>query len=153
MIIKATIDWKKLPNEAFTDGKYHRTHTWTFDGGISVQASSSPDIVPVPYSDPTLIDPEEAFLASIASCHMLFFLSIAGKQKLIIESYEDHPEAIMEKNEEGKMAITSVVLKPRVKFSGSRQPDQSLLQTIHHKAHDRCFIANSIKSNITLNIQ
>ena len=152
MIIKATIDWKKLPNEAFTDGKYHRTHTWTFDGGISVQASSSPDIVPVPYSDPTLIDPEEAFLASIASCHMLFFLSIAGKQKLIIESYEDHPEAIMEKNEEGKMAITSVVLKPRVKFSGSNQPDQTTVKALHQRAHEKCFIANSIKSTITLNL-
>jgi len=128
--------------------RYSRAHVWAFDGGVEVPASSSPHVVPVPYSDPTAVDPEEAFVASLASCHMLWFLSLAAERGYRVESYVDHAMGVMEKNEAGRLAITRVSLQPEARFSGERQPSESELNALHHAAHDECFIANSVKTRI-----
>lgn len=152
MEIKSKVLWRLKPEENFLDGKYSRLHQWEFDGGLKLNISSSPEIVPPPMSDPALVDPEEAFLASISSCHMLFFLSMAAKIKLIVTSYEDNPEAILGKNEDGKLAVISIILKPICRFRGSDLPDGSIVQRLHERAHSQCFLANSIKTKITINL-
>ena len=142
--------WEKKQEELFSDNKYSRAHKWIFDGGVELPASSSPHIVPIPLSDETAVDPEEAFVASLSSCHMLFFLSIAAANKYIIESYEDEAEGIMAKNEAGKMAMTVVNLKPKIIFSGTNMPTQEQIAKMHESAHEKCFIANSVKSEINI---
>lgn len=149
----AQVNWVKQANENYLDNKYSRGHTWSFDGGATVPASSSPHVVPLPYSVEANVDPEEAFIASISSCHMLFFLSIAAKNKLIIESYEDKAEGIMSKDSQGNISITKVTLKPRVIFAAQAQPAYELLEKMHHQAHQQCFIANSVKAEIVTEIQ
>ena len=139
------IIWEKQQDEIFVDNKYSRAHIWMFDGGIEIDASSSPHVVPLPMSNESAVDPEEAFIASISSCHMLWFLSIAAKKKYIIESYEDNAEGELEKNEEGKLAMTKVVLKPKVKFSNEHTLSREQVDELHHLAHEMCFIANSLK--------
>jgi len=143
----AKINWKRN-GFIFTDNKYSRAHVWHFDGGAVVSASSSPQIVPEPSSDPSGVDPEEAFLASITSCHMLWFLTIAAKNGYIVDEYTDDAEAIMEKNSEGKPAITQVVLHPVVTYSGVLLPGKEEDAAMHHQAHKCCFIANSVRSEI-----
>jgi len=143
----ATITWRRN-GVAFSDKRYSRAHTWKFDGGAEVVASSSPHIVPLPFSDPAGVDPEEAFVASLSSCHMLWFLSIACKRGYVVESYEDAADGLMEKNAEGKLAMTLVRLRPKVAFAGSNVPDEEAFQAMHHDAHVECFIANSVKSEI-----
>src|SRR5262245_29248488 len=113
-------------------------------------ASSSPLSVPVPYSVVEAVDPEEALVAAAASCHMLWFLSITAKHGYVVESYVDNAVGIMEKNSEGKIAITRIKLRPRIEFSGDRSPSAEELQALHHQAHDECFIANSLKSEIAV---
>ena len=142
--------WEKKQEELFSDNKYSRAHKWIFDGGVELPASSSPHIVPIPLSDETAVDPEEAFVASLSSCHMLFFLPIAAANKYIIESYEDEAEGIMAKNEAGKMAMTVVNLKPKIIFSGTNMPTQEQIAKMHESAHEKCFIANSVKSEINI---
>jgi organic hydroperoxide reductase OsmC/OhrA len=144
------IFWKKKNNEAFIDNKYSRSHTWKFDCGIELDASSSPHVVPLPMSNESAVDPEEAFVASISSCHMLWFLSIAANKKYIVESYEDNAEGELEKNEEGKLAMTKVVLKPKVTFGNEHLPTNHEIDKLHKLAHDKCFIANSVKTKITI---
>lgn len=144
------IFWKKKFDETFVDNKYSRAHTWTFDGGIEVAASSSPHVVPVPMSNESAVDPEEAFIASLSSCHMLWFLSLAVEKKYIVESYEDHAEGVLRKNEEGKLAMTQVTLKPKVIFDTKHAPSPEQIQELHHSAHEKCFIANSVKTEITI---
>ena len=146
----ATLTWQKQPGEEFEKGRYSRVHQWMFDGGMKIAASSSPTVVPVPMSDASLIDPEEAFLASLSSCHLLFFLSIAAKKKLIVEKYQDHVQGIMGKNEEGKMAMLTVTLNPVVSFSAENMPSQETIRQIHELAHDSCYIANSVKTKIEI---
>lgn len=143
--------WENDSAEKFTDNKYDRAHKWIFDGSVEVPASSSPQVVPVPMSDESAVDPEEAFVASLASCHMLFFLSAAAAQGYIIDRYEDDAEGIMGKNEHGKQSIKTVNLNPRVTFSGSNTPDSEQENKLHQLAHSRCFIANSVRSNIEIN--
>lgn len=150
MKYSAKILWQKKDSEIFTDGKYNRVHEWHFDGGMRIQASPSPSIVPLPMSDEKFIDPEEAFVASLSSCHMLFFLSIAAKKKFIISSYEDNAEGIVGKNEEGKLAMLSVTLNPIINFSGNI-PSREVIEAIHEEAHESCFIANSVKTVININ--
>jgi organic hydroperoxide reductase OsmC/OhrA len=150
MSYNVRIFWKKKSDEAFVDNKYSRAHTWTFDGGIEIDASSSPHVVPLPMSNESAVDPEEAFIASLSSCHMLWFLSLAVKEKYIIESYEDNAEGELEKNEEGKLAMTKVILKPKVKFGSGHTPSQNKLEELHNLAHEKCFIANSVKTKITI---
>ena len=149
----AKISWKKAESESFIDNQYSRGHHWDFDGGVSVPASSSPHVVPLPYSVEANVDPEEAFVASLSSCHMLFFLSIAAKRKFVIESYEDNAVGVMEENEEGKVAMTKVTLRPKVIFSGERQPTESQLEKMHHQSHELCFIANSVRTEVVTEIR
>ena len=136
--------------QLFTDHRYSRTHQWLFDGGSTVAASASPDVVPVPLSDPAAVDPEEAFVVSISSCHMLWFLAIVAKRGFVIDSYEDHAVGEMSKSAEGKTAITAVTLKPKVTFSGDQEPTIAEKNEMHHEAHEACFIANSVKTDIRI---
>ena len=150
-IYTVTIQWQKENNEDFLQSRYSRAHTWSFDGGITIPASSSPHVVPIPMSIENAVDPEEAFIASLSSCHMLWFLSIAAKAEFVLESYTDSAIGTMSKNGVGKMAITSVTLSPKTKFSGNKQPTRSELEALHHAAHESCYIASSVKSEIQCN--
>ena len=143
----STIRWERGA-QPFLDNRYSRGHVWRFDGGIEVPASSSPSVIPLPMSRADAVDPEEAFVASLSSCHMLWFLSIAAKRKFTVDSYEDQAEGIMEKNAQGKFAMTKVTLRPLVVFSGASQPDKAQLDALHHDAHAECFIANSVLSEV-----
>lgn len=132
----------------FLDNRYSRKHVLRFDGGLEVPGSSSPHVVSLPMSDASAVDPEEAFIASLSSCHMLWFLSIAAKQKFCIDRYFDVAVGVMEKNAEGKMAMTVVTLRPEVHFSGERMPTREQISQLHHEAHEQCFIANSVKTEV-----
>ncbi|MDY6944952.1 MAG: OsmC family protein [Pseudomonadota bacterium] len=142
----ATVHWER-GGAAFIDNKYSRAHEWRFDGGVVVPASSSPQVVRVPMSDPSAVDPEEAFIASLSSCHMLFFLSFAAQQGFVIDSYQDQAVGLLARNEAGRMAMTVVTLRPKVVFSG-RAPDAEQLAGLHHRAHAECFIASSVKTDV-----
>jgi len=150
MSYSVKISWKKDLGETFVENKYSRAHTWTFDGGIELSASSSPHVIPLPMSVESAVDPEEAFVASLSSCHMLWFLSIAAGKKYIIESYEDNAEGRLGKDEEGKLAMTEVTLKPEVNFGGNAVPSREQVEELHHLAHEKCFIANSVKTKVTI---
>jgi organic hydroperoxide reductase OsmC/OhrA len=142
----ATVRWTRS-GDVFTDNRYSRGHEWAFDGGIVLRASSSPQVVPR-FSDPSGIDPEEAFVASLSSCHMLTFLSLAASRKFTVDSYVDEAIGTLAKNDRGKFAMTRVLLRPRVVFSGVEQPGAEELKELHHKAHEQCFIANSVTTTI-----
>jgi len=144
---QATISWQR-DEQKFTDKRYSRGHQWQFDGGAVIQASSSPSVVPLPWSVAENVDPEEAFVASLSSCHMLFFLSIAAANGYCIDDYQDKATGVMAKNAEGKMVMTEVMLKPHVVFSGDKRPDERKLEKMHHQAHDQCFLANSVTTAI-----
>lgn len=145
----ATVSWINEGPD-FLQNKYSRAHQWRFDGGCLIKASAAPDIVPPPWSVPENVDPEEAFVASLASCHMLFFLSFAAKRGYLLESYRDNAEGVMEKADSGKMAITRVTLHPETVFSGEKIPDHESLSKLHHLAHEHCFIANSVTTKIDI---
>src|SRR4028119_1679432 len=143
----AQVSW--VSDGEFVSGRYSRRHELRFDGGAVVTASSSPDVVPVPMSDPAGVDPEEALVASAASCHMLWFLALAQQAGLEVASYLGAAEGEMGRIAPGRMAITRIVLRPQIAFAG-RQPDAGELERLHHEAHERCFIANSLKSEIVV---
>jgi len=143
----ASIAWRS--DGGFADNSYSRRHLWRFDGGAEVVASASPDVVPAPRSDPAGVDPEEALAASAASCHMLWFLSLAREAGLAVESYEDEAVGEMGRVAPGKIAITKIILRPRIAFSGE-QPDKAALDRLHHEAHERCFIANTLNCEIVV---
>ena len=143
----AKVRWVR-GTQAFVDNRYSRLHRWSFDGGAEVPGSSSPHTVRAPLSDPAAVDPEEAFVASLASCHMLWFLSLAAKRGFRVDSYVDEAEGTMAKNERGKLAITLVTLRPAVEFSGEKLPTREDLEGLHHEAHEECFIANSVRSEV-----
>jgi organic hydroperoxide reductase OsmC/OhrA len=143
----ALIRWN-LGDADFLSRRYSRAHSWTFDGGVVVSASSSPLVVPVPMSDAGAVDPEEAFVASLSSCHMLWFLDIVSRAGFRVDRYEDIAEGVMEKNAQGKVAITRVTLRPAVQFSGDKIPSRAELERLHHEAHEECFIASSVKSDV-----
>lgn len=145
----AVIQWERK-NAAFTGNKYSRAHLWTFDGGAIVPASSSPHVVRVPLSDPSCVDPEEAYVAALASCHMLWFLDIAARAGHVVESYTDHAEGLLDKDTKGKPAITRVTLRPHVIFSSNKNLSESEVTHLHHQAHESCFLANSVKSEILI---
>jgi organic hydroperoxide reductase OsmC/OhrA len=142
----ATIRWTRDPGTDFAKGQYSRAHEWAFDGGAVVAASSSPHVVPVPMSDPAGVDPEEAFIASLSSCHMLFFLDFARRAGFVVDSYVDEAEGVMGEIE-GRTAVSTVILHPSVDWSGEG-PDPATLAELHHKAHEACFIANSVKTEV-----
>ena len=149
---RATIRWQRTEHEKFSDNQYSRGHQWEFDGGVSVPASASPHVVPLPYSVEENVDPEEAFIAAISSCHMLTFLGIAAKRRYVIDSYVDEAIGIMEEDDKGRTSVTKVTLRPNIVFSGSKQPDYAQLEKMHHLAHQHCFIANSVKTEIVTEI-
>ena len=142
------VSWERGA-EPFIDNKYSRRHTWVFDGGIEVPGSSSPHVVPPPYSESKAVDPEEAFVASLSSCHMLWFLSIAAKNRYCVDRYMDEAVGTMARNASGKLAMTRVTLRPRVTFVGNRTPTRAEADAMHHEAHEECFIANSVTTEVT----
>jgi len=148
----ARVVWTRKAGEPFTDNKYSRGHLWMFDGGVTVPASSSPHVVPLPWSVEENVDPEEAFIASLSSCHMLFFLAIAAKRKFLVDEYIDNAVGIMAKGDDGKVAMTRVTLRPKITFSGEHQPGMEQLEQMHHESHELCFIANSVKTEVVTEI-
>jgi organic hydroperoxide reductase OsmC/OhrA len=149
----ATIAWKRGAGEAFTDIKFSRAHTWAFDGGITVPASSSPLSVRLPFSRADAVDPEEALVAALSSCHMLTFLYLAARQGFVVDSYEDAAVGIMTKNERGKLYVSKTTLRPRIAFAGSKQPSPAELAQLHHHAHEECYIANSVLTEVVVSEQ
>ena len=147
----ATVSWER-GSQDFCGNEYSRGHTWTFDGGLLVPASASPDIVPLPWSVAENVDPEEAFVASISSCHMLFFLSLAAKRKIVVDCYTDNAVGFMAQKDDGKIAMTKVILRPDARYSGVEQPNPEQLEKLHHRAHELCFIANSVTAEIVTEI-
>jgi organic hydroperoxide reductase OsmC/OhrA len=145
---ESTLAWQR-GDQPFLDKRYSRAHEWQFDGGLRVPASSSPLSVPLPMSDPAALDPEEALVAAVSSCHMLFFLALAAQAGHVVDEYRDHAIGYLGKNADGKLALTSIVLRPTIAFSGAR-PDAGQLDALHHAAHAQCYIANSIKADVVI---
>ena len=145
---KVNLTWKR-GDVPFEYQKYPRNHTWKFEGGHEMTASAAPAYL----GDPKQVDPEEAFVASLSSCHMLTFLAMACKKKFVLDEYVDDAVGVMEKNAEGRLAIRHVTLKQRLKFSGDRQPTAQEIEEMNHLAHDQCFIANSVKTEIKVEPQ
>jgi organic hydroperoxide reductase OsmC/OhrA len=146
---KATIAWKRGEGD-FAKGRFSRAHTWSFDGGIEVPASASPSVVPLPMSVAEAVDPEEAFVASLASCHMLTFVDLARRAGFVVDSYVDEAEGVMDRIDTGRFWISKVTLRPKIVFSGEKIPDEIDLSRLHHDAHEFCFIANSVKTEVVV---
>jgi organic hydroperoxide reductase OsmC/OhrA len=142
---KVILKWERGGAE-FSHQKYPRDHTWSFDCGQTMMATAAPAYL----GNPAHVDPEEAFVASLSSCHMLTFLAIACKQRFVLDSYDDEAVGHMEKDDDGKLAITRVELRPKIEWSGDRVPSAEELDKMHHAAHEHCFIANSVKTKVTV---
>ena len=148
---KAMIRWASSGDgEAFLKGRFSRAHTWTFDGGLTVPAAAAPSVIPAPFSDPAGVDPEEAYVAAIASCHMMSFLYVAMRAGFVVERYEDDAVGAMRKNERGVIWVGAVTLRPRIDFGAGTRPTPAEVEQLHHRAHEQCFIANSVKTEITV---
>ncbi len=145
---QAQIRWNRQPGERFVDSHYSRVHAWTFDGGVTIPASSAAASVPLPYSKLENVDPEEAFVATISSCHMLTFLALAAKDNFVVDSYDDLAVGTMSRNGNGKLAVTTVRLTPEVVFSGAVVPSDAAVDRLHRSAHEECYIANSVLTQI-----
>lgn len=143
----ATVEWNR-GEQPFLDNRYSRAHDWRFDGGAVVRGSSAPSSVPLPMSDASAVDPEEALVAAVSSCHMLFFLAYAAKGGFTIDRYVDNAVGTMSRDERGKMSITEIVLRPAVDWSGDKRPDAAELESLHHRSHEACYIANSIRAEV-----
>lgn len=143
----ATVRWERKGDGDFSKGQYSRAHEWEFDGGATVPASPSPHIVPEPWSDPKGVDPEEAFVASLSSCHMLFFVDFARRAGFTVDRYADEAQGVLEKRADGKMAMTRVALHPRILWAGTAPDDDRIIE-LHHRAHEACFIANSVNTEV-----
>jgi organic hydroperoxide reductase OsmC/OhrA len=149
---KATITWaRKGSPDDFSKGKFSREHTWTFDGGLTIPASAAPSVIPAPWSNPANVDPEEAFVASIASCHMLTFVYVAQKAGFVVDAYEDAAVGRLTKSERGATPwVSQVTLTPRIVWGGAKRPTETEEEQLHHRAHEHCFIAQSVKTEITV---
>lgn len=145
----AAVSWERN-GEPFTDNRYSRVHAWKFDCGLTLSASASPQVVPPPMSSASAVDPEEALVAAASSCHLLSFLYVAAREGYIVDSYSDEAYGLLERVERRKMAVTRIVLRPRIAFSGEKQPTPEELSHLHHLAHEECYIANSLKTEITV---
>jgi organic hydroperoxide reductase OsmC/OhrA len=145
----ATVSWQR-GTDTFEKGRYSRVHEWRFDGGAVVAASASPDIVPAPWSDPRAVDPEEAFVAALSSCHMLWFLSLTAAKGFIVDNYKDDAVGHMREIAPGKLAVAEVTLRPRVVFDPSHAATRMQMDVLHHAAHEHCFLANSVKTQINI---
>jgi organic hydroperoxide reductase OsmC/OhrA len=146
---RALVNWQR-GGAVFTDNRFSRGHSWRFDGGIEVPASASPHVVRVPLSVEAAVDPEEALVAALSSCHMLWFLSLAARAGWRVDTYADEAEGVMGRNAAGRMAMVRVTLRPNVRFSGERLPTRADLDALHHKAHEECFIANSVTTEVRI---
>jgi organic hydroperoxide reductase OsmC/OhrA len=146
---RAIIRWKSNGPD-FLKGRYSRDHTWTFDGGVVVPASASPSVVPPPWSSPANVDPEEAFVAAVSSCHMLTFIYLAGKAQFQVDSYEDEAVGVMSENELGVPWMSAITLHAKITYGGVRQPTPAELEALHHQAHEQCYIAASIKTRVVV---
>jgi organic hydroperoxide reductase OsmC/OhrA len=146
----AIIRWTRDRSTDFAKGQYSRAHEWAFDGGAVVPASPSPHVVPAPWSDQAGVDPEEAFVASLSSCHMLFFVDFARRAGFVVDSYVDEAEGVLEKRDDGKMWMSRVTMRPQVTFSGDKRPTEAEIADLHHRAHDQCFIANSVSTEVKI---
>ncbi len=144
----AQLHWQRAPQEAFTDNRYSRRHQLRFDGGAELTGSSSPGVVPLPWSDPAAVDPEEMFIAALASCHMLWFLSLAAQQGFCVDDYSDDAIGTLARNAQGQTVITVVTLRPLVRFNGPVTPGADELLALHHEAHAACYLANSVKTEL-----
>ena len=144
----ATIRWSRKGGD-FARGQYSRAHEWAFDGGAVVPASASPDNVPPGTADEAGVDPEEAFIAALSSCHMLFFLDFARRAGFVVDEYVDEADGVLEKRADGQIAMTRVTLRPLVSWSGNA-PDEAAIADLHHRAHEACFIANSVNTEVTV---
>ncbi|MBF0666099.1 MAG: OsmC family protein [Brevundimonas sp.] len=145
----AVVEWSR-DGHAFADNLYSRAHDWRFDGGAVVRASSAPSSVPEPQSDAAAVDPEEALVAAVSSCHMLFFLAYARKDGFVVDRYRDEASAVLGRDDRGRISITAVTLRPEAVFSGETRPDAAALDDLHHRAHEACYIANSIRATVTV---
>lgn len=145
---RAALQWQRQADETFTDNRYSRRHVLRFDGGTEVPGSSSPQVVRPPWSDPSAVDPEEMFVASLSSCHLLWFLSLAAADGWCVDEYVDDAFGLMEKDGLGRQAMTQVTLHPAVRCAGPQQPSVAQLADLHHRAHEACFIANSVRSEV-----
>ena len=148
----AQIRWTR-DGQVFTDRRYSRAHRLHFDGGVVLAGSSSPQVVPLPYSDATAVDPEEMFVAALSSCHLLWFLDLACRAGWCVETYDDDAQGVMARDADGRLAMTEVTLRPAVAFAGDRRPDAAEVERLHHAAHDACFIANSVRSTVRVEPQ
>lgn len=146
---EAQITWQRQ-GAPFADGRYSRGHEWLFDGGVTIPASASPSHVPAPYSVAAAVDPEEALVAAAASCHMLMFLFLAAKRRLIVDSYVDDASGVVETNGEGRLAFSQITLRPRIQFTRDAAPSAEEISALHHAAHDGCYVANSLKCNVVV---
>lgn len=146
---KALVRWNFQGGD-FIRGRYSREHQWTFDGGVTVPASPSPSVVPAPYSNAENVDPEEAFVASVSSCHMLTFLYLASRARFVVESYADDAVGTMTKNDSGQAWISTITLRPAIVYGANAAPDAAQEAQLHHAAHEQCFIANSIKTTVVV---
>ena len=145
---KATVLWRR-GDAKFTDNRYSRGHVWKFDG-IEVPGSSAPSSVRLPYSVAEAVDPEEALVAAVSSCHMLFFLAFAAQGGFTVDRYEDAAVGVMTENERGKLFVSKVTLRPAVTFTGDKRPGEDDVAALHHRSHEECFIANSVKSEVVV---
>ena len=143
----ASIAWHRA-GAKFTDNRYRRLHTWTFDEGLEVPASASPHSVPLPLSEARAVDPEEALVAAVSSCHMLWFLSIAAKRGFVVERYADTPVGTLGRNAKGKDVITVITLRPDISFAGETRPTADDIAAVHHEAHEVCCLANSVTAEV-----
>lgn len=144
---RSLVEWER-GGAAFIDHRYSRAHRWEFDGGVQIPASASPHVVPLPLSVEAAVDPEEAFVASLSSCHMLWFLSIAAKRGFVVESYRDEAVGLLERDSSGMLAMTRVTLRPEVRITGDHQPTPAELASLHEEAHEECFLARSVKTEV-----
>ena len=145
----ATVDWQR-GGQDFGGNKYSRAHTWTFDGGVTVAGSSAPNALPPPLSREDAIDPEEALVAAASACHMLFFLALAARKGFIVDRYTDTAAGDMTKNERGKLYVSKITLAPQITWSGAKHPAPQDIDALHHRAHEECYIANSIRAEVVI---
>jgi organic hydroperoxide reductase OsmC/OhrA len=148
-VYTATVDWQR-GGQSFADNTYSRAHTWSFDGGVTVAGSSAPNALPPPLSREDAVDPEEALVAAASACHMLFFLALAAKKGFTIDRYKDAAVGEMTKNERGKLFVSKVTLNPAITWSGGKRPTPEDIDALHHRAHDECYIANSIRAEMVI---
>lgn len=146
---EAIVEWAR-GDQGFADNLYSRGHDWRFDGGAVVRGSSAPTSVPAPMSDLTAVDPEEALVAALSSCHMLFFLAFARKDGFVVDSYRDSAVGLLDRDARGKTSMTVITLRPAAVFSGETRPDRAALDALHHRAHEACYIANSIHAEVRI---